>query len=221
MRASLILMCILMAVSMLGCASSGGGSPEGRGLLSDWDMEPGWNGATIDRLRIEKQQEEDGNNVAKVSWSAGGEWGMARLFATLPRGVDYGEFDGIYFRIRNNNGEDGINLYTAIHGDRGVIWRVDHWVNRSNDQPDGWAVVFMPFYETSEPDWGVPCRQNTLKEWLTIDKYSTRTLHISPVLNPSVMQIGADQVTLFDDIGFFKGSAYDPESITIIWTFDE
>ena len=197
-------------------------TPEALGVLADWNIIPGYeNTIAAGRLKIEAAREGT-NGVAKVTWSSSKDWRMCEFFALLPEGFDYGVYDGITFKVKLPASSNFLLLLRNPGG--GTTWKIwEDYVYRGRDDNElVWVTVSIPFKDAVDSGWGPPPGQATLKEWLTATKSVRKQINLNPMLNTGGGSAeNADQVTYFDDIGFYKGNNPDnPDSICIIWNFD-
>ena len=223
-----LLAALLPAVLVVGCAGSpnaaSGGvpdTPEGLGVLADWRIIPGYeNTIAANRLTIEAAKEGT-NGVAKVTWSSSTDWRMCEFYALLPEGFDYGVYDGISFKVKLPASSNFLLLLRVPSG--GTTWKIwEDYVYRGSDSELVWVTVNIPFEDAVDSGWGPPPAQATLKAWLTETKDVRKQINLNPMLNTGGGSAeNADQVSYFDDIGFYKGSNPDnPDSICVIWNFD-
>ena len=249
---------VLLLVMFIGCTTGedenlGGEeqrpeTPDGLGKLEDWTLMLGYNNLYDDRdgpLALFLAEDEEKGTVMQVNWATSNNATMCELYATLPAGYDYGEFDGvilevkpdvsqaIMFAIRNQP------IFQTPNGPPGTAWRLSENTYRYTGE---WRIITTPFFsgDVGQPGWGPNADELFVKEWLTNDMNRQKTLSINPHLNtsftaqpPAVHPKGNARNVLYTNlykrIGFYKGdyTAYeeDPVNNTIeicwVWKFGD
>lgn len=233
----------LMVLGFVSCANSsssndgdggtGGGPAKPQDIerdakiVADWQIAPGYQN-TVDqsKLKISAVKSTDGKNCMKVIWSASADFKSCELYAMLPNategGTDYGEFDGIQFDVKLPASANFLLLLRNPNGGTTAkIW--EDFVYRGTDVPETyvWVTVKKPFADAVDTTWG-PAMEGTLKEWLTKDKATQKQVNLNPILNVGGgSEVDKDQVTYFDNIGFYKaGATEDADVFTPVWDFE-
>ncbi|MDR2897602.1 MAG: hypothetical protein LBU99_02220 [Spirochaetaceae bacterium] len=188
----------------------------------DWAIVKGYENDTELPLAIEGAKEGD-NGILKVIWSSSADFKPCELYAMLPESVDYGAYDGISFKVRLPASANFMLLMRNPGG--GTTWKVwEDYVYRGTDTANEfvWVTVNKPFADAVDTGWGPAAEQASVKDWLTADVGTQKQINLNPVLNVGGgSAVNSDQVTYFDDIGFYKGSDPDaPVSTHVVWSFD-
>lgn len=229
-----VLLLTLLVLVLAGCSNSAGDdSAKGengetpvvttpKGKLSDWKIVKGYEN-TVDesKLTIEAATDDDKGNVMKVTWSSSMDFRSCELYAMLPADEDYGVYDGIQFDVKLTASSNFLLLLRNPDGGTTVkIW--EDYVYRGTDEDETvWVTVKKPFVDATDTGWG-PALEGTLKEWLTADKATQKQVNLNPVLNcGGGSAVDEDQITYFDNIGFYKaGSTEAEDEFTAVWDFE-
>ena len=203
-------------------------SPAGLGKISDWNIEQGVNNNFPEaQMTIEEATTQLANNtegtVMRVGWASNTDLRMCELWALLPEGFDYGEYDGVIYEVMINVSH---NMMIALRNPpntfdpstSGTAWRLGQPAIYYNSL---WWIVTVPFEDAEEPLWGEPATVYPLKDWLTEDKDnpSGKMLNINPQLNtgfspafqppaiglPNGNSLNTIYFNDFSRIGFYRG----------------
>ena len=222
-----LLVVMLLSLSLVfGCKGGGDDgdddvidNPTGFTQYLDWTIVTGWeNNYDAEKLKIEMAQ--DGSNRAmKVTWGTSAVWKACDLYADLPAGVDYGDYDGISFKLKTHviQGNNFNFQFKATYGGEEVYFLAGdghEWLAST----DTWVTVTRPFSGYAKTDWS-GTYSGTLKQFLTDTMDTTQRIYISPILNhENPTLVNEDIVIYLDNIGFYKGST---SNVTVIWNFED
>jgi len=227
----LVLSALILSL-VIGCGGGDDGGdeiPTGYTQHLDWTIVPGWhNDIDAGRLKVESVIEGGGNGALKVTWAASDDlWIACDLFAVLPAGDDYGEYDGISFKLKTPIQSNQYNFqFIAPYGEP-----PDNTVSFLADQSgaghefvantDTWVTITRAFSTYSKQSWGGGANytKTSLKDFLTDTKDVEQRIYLSPQLNTDNSSLIDTDIPIYlDNIGFYKGAT---TNVTVIWDFED
>jgi len=195
----------------------------------DWHLEKGWNNTIADDILNVEADTDGSNGVLKVTWGASTlEYGQTLLYAVLPTGIDYSDFDGITFKVKpvTGIGSNEISFRLGVPSANGTFEAPGEWFWNDSTNPV-WKTITRAFTQYTWATWWGDDYIGTLLELLTTNA-DTAAFYLMPLLTPgwddqtevnlNVPFVDQPIVYLLDDIGFYKG---DPSNVTVIWDFED
>jgi hypothetical protein len=228
-----VLVILVLSTGMLiGCGGTrdeGEGEDEGLQSMFGWTIEPAWEN-TVEPERLKIAAAKDGiNGVAKITWASSTEWRGCDLWALLPEGVDYGEYDGISFKVKLSTAAtdftfmlvavlDDEDEVTFLH-ENGHVWGTkDTWITVTRSFTMDTIDSKDYYWPTAEYYTGT--YEKTLKQFLTETKDIERKIYLSTKLGSNNANLKDLDISFYlDDVGFYKDS--DPTNVTVVWDFED
>ena len=211
--------------------------PEGLGAMSDWNVTAAPDNAYEEsNFTITEDDDPLRGAVMKVSWGSSITLKHTDLWAELPEGYDYGEYDGLILDVKVDVHQNmmfalrNLPIYGTGPGLAGTAWKI--WED-TVFYTGGWQTLAQPFGDATNETWGPLAAEATLNEWLTGDKAVQKVLSLNLLLNTAATNSGPGAITpprgnainstyynLYKRIGFYKGDdPHDPDDILWIWVF--
>jgi hypothetical protein len=179
--------------------------------LSDWEITAGYNGMAQANLSTAGAKQGD-NGAIKVVYGGTAQYGTTELYADLTANFDYGQYDGITFKIF---ADTTLQVMSVIRNVSSAATSTAFVVVEEQIvfEGAGWKTIKWSFDSARQPGWGTEVSVDSINEWLTANKGEQKKLGLNPMLNGG--SNNTPYTIYFDDIGFYKGSTN-----TILWSFN-